>query len=408
MLSFFSLFIGKTTKYCYNNDMDKLSKIFFHKLFTAIADSIIKVFIPLYILKMTGRIELAIIYLMVESFLVIVGMLALKKILCSHGLLCIILHCIPIIVANMLLSICVIDIVIVLICALCIATAQTLYSIPLNILFASIDKNANVSKFQIATNVGKIFFILLSGTLIARIPDSFLFLSILASAFYIVSIIPLISTYSSLKVHTRVKREVEAPKLSIWHRLFHVTFSTFQITIETVIPLYLYMNNLSFEAVSSIIAIIELLKVFANILGSYFIKTGHYKTSCTISTLIFTISFILIVIIKNPIVLYILSCIIAVSFPLCFVPMFHLFCDKINLNKSLNRDMIDRDIDIFSIRPVFYGSFFISWSFVPCIVLGFVGVATQYVCQLMIITEEKRLIKKELRAEQKKSQELSS
>ncbi|MBQ9792008.1 MAG: hypothetical protein IJW28_05485 [Clostridia bacterium] len=381
--------------------MDKLDKIFFHKLFTAIADSIIKVFIPLYILKMTGQIELSIIYLIVESSLVMVGMLALKKVLCSHGLLCIILHCIPIIITETLLSLFKIDIVIVLLCALCIALAQTLYSIPLNILFASISKNANVSKFQIATNVGKIFFIFLSGTLIAKVPDSFIFLSILASVFYIVSIIPLISTYHELKVHTRVKREVEAKKISIWHRLFHMAFSTFQITIETIIPLYLYINNLSFEAVSSIIAIIELLKVFANILGNRFVKSGRYKLSCIISTLIFTISFILIVLIKEPIVLYILSCVIAISFPLCFVPMFHLFCDKINLNKSLNRDMIDRDIDIFSIRPFFYGAYFITGTFLPCIILGFIGVTLQFTCQLKIIDEEKRLIKKELKEELK-------
>ena len=381
--------------------MDKLDKVFFHKLFTAIADSIIKVFIPLYILKMTGQIELSIIYLIVESSLVMVGMLALKKVLCSHGLLCIILHCIPIIITETLLSLFKIDIVIVLLCALCIALAQTLYSIPLNILFASISKNANVSKFQIATNVGKIFFIFLSGTLIAKVPDSFIFLSILASVFYIVSIIPLISTYHELKVHTRVKREVEAKKISIWHRLFHIAFSTFQITIETIIPLYLYINNLSFEAVSSIIAIIELLKVFANILGNRFVKSGRYKLSCIISTLIFTISFILIVLIKEPIVLYILSCVIAISFPLCFVPMFHLFCDKINLNKSLNRDMIDRDIDIFAVRPFFYGAYFITGTFLPCIILGFIGVTLQFTCQLKIIDEEKRLIKKELKEEQK-------
>ena len=382
--------------------MDKLNNIFFHKLFTAIADSIIKVFIPLYILKMTGVLELSIIYLIVESALVIFGMLALKKVLCNHGLMCIILHCIPIIIAGMLLSLFTIDIVIVILCALCIALVQTLYSIPLNILFASISKNANVSKFQIATNVGKIFFILLSGILIARVPNSFLFLAILASIFYIISIMPLISTYSELRLHTKVKREVDAPKISIWYKLFHMAFSTFQISIETVIPLYLFINNLSFEAVSSIIAIVELLKVFANMLGKHFVKTGKYKLSCIISTLIFTISFMLIIFIKIPFVLYILSCVVSISFPLCFVPMFLLFCDKINMNKSLNRDMIDRDIDIFNVRPIFYASYFILGSLIPCIILGFVGICVHFVYQMKIINTEEKLINKELKAELKK------
>ena len=175
-----------------------------------------------------------------------------------------------------------------------------------------------------------------------------------------------------------------------------MTFSTFQITIETIIPLYLYVNHLSFEAVSSIIGIIELLKVCANILGKYFVNTGRYRISCIISSIIFLISLTLILIIKIPVVLYILSCIIAISFPLCFVPMFHLFCAKIKANQSLTRDMIGRDIDIFMIRPIYYASYFISSTIIPCIILGFVGVIIQSICQLRIINEEQVLIQKEI------------
>ena len=66
--------------------------------------------------------------------------------------------------------------------------------------------------------------------------------------------------------------------------------------------------------------------------------------------------------------------------------------------------MIDRDIDIFSIRPFFYGAYFITGTFLPCIILGFIGVTLQFTCQLKIIDEEKRLIKKELKEEQKEEQ----
>ena len=384
--------------------MDNTNKIFLHKVLTAIADSIIKVFIPLYILKVTGRLDYSIIYLITQSTIVLATMFLFKKLLCSHGLLCIILHCIPIISTQILLSVCEINLVLIVICATLMALAQTLYSIPLNILFAKADKSINVSKFQIATNVGKIFFTLMSGILISKIPGSFVYLSILASIIYIMSVIPLIYTYNELKIHTRISREKNAPMLSIWHRLFHVTFSTFQITIETVIPLYLYIHNLSFEAVSTIIALVEIFKIASNIVGNHFVKQGKYKLCCIVSSIIFILCLSGIVIIKIPLVLYILSCVISISFPLCFVPMFHLFCDKINLNKSLNRDMIDRDVDIFAIRPVFYISYFIGFSLIPCIVLGFAGSILQFICQMNIIDEEKRLIAKELRVQKIKDQ----
>ena len=212
---------------------------------------------------------------------------------------------------------------------------------------------------------------------------------------------PLIATYNKLKIHTRVAREKDAPKLSIWHRLFHMTFSTFQITIENVIPLYLYINNLSFEAVSTIIAIVEACKILANMLGNVFVKRGHYKLSCILSSVIFLSCLIGIVFVKNAVILYILSCVIAISFPLCFVPMFHLFCDKIKHNKSVTRDMIDRDIDIFAIRPIYFGSYFVLSSLTPCIVFGVVCCVLQFVFQMQIIDEEKRLIKLDVKHYQK-------
>ena len=381
--------------------MDNTNRIFLHKLLKAIGDSIINIFIPLYILKVTGQLELSILYLILNSVCVVVGMTLLKRVLCSHGLLCIILHALPIIITQGILAIFSINTVVVVICAVLMSLAQTLYSIPLNILFASADKSINVSKFQIATNVGKIFFILLSGLLLAHIPESFVVLCIVATIFYIASIVPLISTYHTLKVHTRVAREVDRPKVDIWYRLFHMTFSVFQITIERVIPLYLYINHLSFEAISSIIAIIELCKILANMLANVFVNRGHYKLSCTLSSAIFLGCLVGILCIKNAVVLYVLSCAIAISFPLCFVPMFYVFCDKIMHNKSVHRDMIDRDMDIFVIRPIYYGAYFVVGSLTPCIVFGLACCVMQYIFQLKIVNREHKLIAQDIKSIQK-------
>ena len=119
----------------------KTNNIFFHKIFKAIADSTIKIFIPLYILKITNNLYLSILFLVTQSLCVLLSMFLFKKLLQKHGLLCIILHCIPIIATQGLISFCYLSWWIVVLCGVLMALAQTLYSIPLNILFANIDKN---------------------------------------------------------------------------------------------------------------------------------------------------------------------------------------------------------------------------------------------------------------------------
>lgn len=64
--------------------------------------------------------------------------------------------------------------------------------------------------------------------------------------------------------------------------------------------------------------------------------------------------------------------------------------------------MIERDVDIFNVRPIFYASYFILGSLIPCIVLGFVGISVQFLSQIKIINTEEKLINKELKAELKK------
>ena len=59
--------------------MGKDNLIFIHKLIKAIADAIIIVFIPLYILKSTDDIRLAMLYLISFSLFVILFMFILKK-----------------------------------------------------------------------------------------------------------------------------------------------------------------------------------------------------------------------------------------------------------------------------------------------------------------------------------------
>ena len=133
--------------------MKNQNNIFIHKLLKSIADSIIIVFIPLYVLKTTNDFRLSMAYLIIFSLFVLFFMFVLKKLIQKYGVLAMILHFIPIIITEYILSFATIDIWIIIICAGLMGLSQALYSIPLNLVFTFGDKKTNVGLFMIATNI---------------------------------------------------------------------------------------------------------------------------------------------------------------------------------------------------------------------------------------------------------------
>ena len=237
--------------------MGKDNLIFIHKLIKAIADAIIIVFIPLYILKSTDDIRLAMLYLICFSLFVILFMFILKKIIQKYGVICIMLHFIPIIITEGLLSFLPINIGNIIICAALMGLSQALYSIPLNLIFTFGDKKTNVGKFMIATNIGKLIFTLISGLILSNIENSFLILSIISSVFYIICMFPIIFAYKELKdKYNNIDIKQEKLKINKWFVIFHITFGLFQPIMDNVVPLFLYLNNLSFQAVTIFIVLI--------------------------------------------------------------------------------------------------------------------------------------------------------
>ena len=78
--------------------MKNQNNIIIHKLLKSIADSIIIVFIPLYVLKTTNDFRLSMAYLIIFSLFVLFFMFVLKKLIQKYGVLAMILHFIPIII----------------------------------------------------------------------------------------------------------------------------------------------------------------------------------------------------------------------------------------------------------------------------------------------------------------------
>lgn len=370
---------------------NKTNLIFLHKLLKAFADSIIKIFIPLYILKTTNNIKLSFLYLITYTISTLIFMFILKRFLQKYGIISIILHCIPIITTQFLLTFYTINVLNSIMSGVLMGLSQTLYSIPLNLIFAFSDKETNVAKFEAATNVGKILFVLLSGFLISStIKNSFLYLSILASLFYISCVIPILYSYNLLKnnynlINKQKKLDI-SKKDYLYFNIFHIVFGSFQSTMDNVLPLYLYINNLSFESVSIIIVLIELCKILANYFAKYLTSKNKYLICTILSFSVFLISSILILIFKNAVVLYILSCLISVTFPLTFVPMFKLFCKKISADNYIFDGMTNRDFYIFIGKIPLYSCYFVIPSMYSCFAIGIVSSIIMFYNEYKITT----------------------
>ena len=370
--------------------MENTNRIFFHKVLKAIADSIIKIFIPLYILKTTNNISLSIIYLIVYSFFVFTLQIATKKFYQRKMILCMMLHCFPIIITQAILSFCQINIITVTISALLMAISQVFYSVPLNIIFALKDKSKNIAKFEIATNTGKIVFIIISGLLLSRVTNSFIFLSGISTIIYISSIIPIGIFYDQKNIPITNNQPTKY-SCNFAFRMYHISFGLFQTTIDSLIPIYLFVNDLSFDAITIIIATVEVFKILANLIAKKFVSKKQHKLCCIISFIIFITSLICILLFKNKTILYIFSSIIAISFPLTFVPLFHIFCKQSKNSATTITDMTLRDVDIFAPRPLFYGLYFVGGFLAP-ILLGLASSITMLTCQIKTINSHKDIL----------------
>lgn len=374
--------------------MGKDNLIFMHKLLKAIADAIIIVFIPLYILKETNDIRLAMAYLIIYSLFVILFMFVLKKLIQKYGVLCIMLHFIPIIATEAILSFSEINITTIIICAGLMGLQQALYSIPLNLIFAFGDKKNNVGKFMIASNIGKLIFTLASGLILSNVENSFMFLSIASSVFYIICIFPIIFAYKDLKNrYNSIDKDKKPIRLDWWFVIFHITFGLFQPIMDNVVPLYLYINNLSFQAVAIFIVLIEFLKIIVNYISQLLVRKNKSIICVIISFILFMSSVIVILFVKNSIVLYIFSTICALSFPLTFVPMFGLYCEYLKVNNNVFIGMTERDFEIFSLRAPMYALSYIGFGLYPVLILGLGIVPIMFLSQYKLINKKKEYTK---------------
>ena len=366
--------------------------MFTHRVIKALADSIIQVFLGLLILKESQSVNLFMVYILAFMIVALVFNLILKKLLQRYCILFIILHFIPLIASQLIVSLCPINIVSVLLISLLSGLSNVIYYGSLNILFTISDEKTDVAFFQIAVNVGKIIFIVVSGLIISKFENSLIFLTIASIVLYIVSVIPLLLGFRKISenykhICNNKNNNVEDKKTYTKFNVFHMFFGCFQACVNFIFPAWLYVNNLSFESIAIYLAINEFLLILSNYLAKYLFKKGISIWGSAVAVIILNTFIFLTFFIKNVIAIYIFSCMISIVFPLVFVPSFKMFCQKIQKDNAQLSKMIDREIYYF-LGNGFYFAYYIYPSLITCLGVGMVSSVVIIVMEFLLFKEQ--------------------
>ena len=366
--------------------------MFTHRVIKALADSIIQVFVGLIILKETNSVNLFMAYIMSFMIFALLFNLILKKLLHKYCLVFILLHFIPLITSQLVLSLCSIDLITIILISFMLGLSNVMYYGPLNILFAGNDQKTDVAFFQIAVNVGKIVFIIISGLIISKFENSLIFLTITSSLLYIISAIPLLFNLKKVKFEYNPELEknnsvVQNKCLYNKFNILHIFFGCFQVSINFIFPAWLYVNNLSFESIAIYLAINEFLLILSNYLAKHLFKKGLAVWGSLVAIIILNVSIFLTFFIKNVIAIYIFSCMISIVFPLVFVPTFKLFCQRIQKDNASFDKMIDREICYFSGNNA-YWLYYAFPSLITCLGIGMVSSVVIIVMEFMLFKEQ--------------------
>lgn len=350
-----------------------------HKILNALADNLVKVFVPLLIMKKCNDINLCVMFLVTYSLLTAILNYCLYKPMKNHPMTMIFLHIIPLCILQFIVSLYdVINVPIVILYAILLSLGQTLYSVPSNNYFMFENKKTNAGKMSIGSNIGKFLMIIIGGFIFSTTNLSYIItICFIATILYIFSVYPLIyikpNYDSTLKELTlREDTNILSKNDKILFRLYHISFGVFQAVIDTILPVFLYTNNLEFEKIAYIMAFVELVKIGMNIFAQKIKLQKLSKVSISLAILFYIASIPALFLVKNNLFLYILSLIINATFPLIFIPNLNKFCSKIKLSNDPQYYMTIRDVEIFSFRPILF--IFMLWgNMIGCYILGIIS-----------------------------------
>ncbi len=352
--------------------MSNSTSLLIHRLIKGFADATIKVFIPLLIYKATGDLFLTFLFAFLTYAFESLSYLIFKKFIQKHGVLAIILHIVPLVVLEFMLSVKVVLWVIVLM-AILHGISSALYAGAINTMFASLDHNTNVAKFDSGEKLGKIIFTIVSAFILGMIDQAQIFMVIFSFILYLVSIIPLCMKYQELKncvVALQPINQKEVFKANKWFNVFFMMQGFFNFTVNVGFPVYLYVTGLNFTIVGVMTALKDVIVIVSNFVSKWLSEKNQNKLVIILTTIVQSIAMIAIILLRNSFAIYIVSLLIVCASQILFVAILKLYTTKQREMDCNMHTMIDREGVLSASRSVTGALYMISPLFMFMFGLG--------------------------------------
>lgn len=307
--------------------MDKSDALFIHRVINGMADSFISIFIPILIYKLTNDLSLSFVYLVAYTSTLTLSYAFLRKIMQKHSVLAIFLHSVFIITLQFIL-VADLNIYLILVIALLSGVEVSLYYGSLNLFFGTLEKKKNVSKFESGNYVGKIIVCILSAYVLGEVANSLIFVVIVSSALYLISLVPIIMYRKELKSNYENRKIVDEKVVFNYNgRMFLSTafLNIFAAFRNAVLPLYLYVVGLSFTLIGVLVAFNYVIQIFAGYLTRYLNSKHLNRLNIILNCAILFACVVAILLIKNVVVIYIITIILGFSYQMLYVLMFSKF-----------------------------------------------------------------------------------
>ena len=333
--------------------MDVSKYLSLHSLLKSISSNFIALFVPLLILQQIGY-KPTMVYIVVMYLSLTISLISFYKLITKKPLVAISLHIIFSIVSYILIAGFELNVFTIIINAICSGVSQALYTSPIFAIISSTDKKNNkmFSKHQIFSFLGSIIMILFNGYIIGANKSFSVWLTCLVSfIIYLASLIPFLIIRSDIKIEQNEDISIrELINKTKEFNIFHVVFGLQNLIVSVILPLYLYINNLSIQTIAYIVALVNVAKIIFTLLANHLYKKDRSFVSILLGGVSFVIASILLLKSSNSVFIYCLTIIMNLSFPLFFVPNCNYYGKK--MKDYSYQAMVLREILVQMFRPL--------------------------------------------------------
>ena len=171
--------------------MRTINSVYIHNFLNGIADSIVKVFVPVLILQYMGSLTWAIAYIAIYCFANLLLSVILNKLILKYNITSLIIHILFFLLTPILIAFCQFNIALIIVLAISGGFGQALYYTPVENLYTYSSNQPNMARYDAFCSLGYFIFSLASAFILSStLNNSLLFVCISASLVYIASLIP--------------------------------------------------------------------------------------------------------------------------------------------------------------------------------------------------------------------------